>query len=224
MPATSTQRTARHQLVWLDASGWQAALATARPEHQHALQQWQHQRAPLVVRRHEPDARADQICLGLPLPPDAVSGNKLRIGLTAARQHIARIKPALPLHLALGVDMPWQPALLELASAAQPFGLQVYGSLAMQVLTGLPYLSARSDIDLLFHPRSVAQLEQCMEVLTQFAARLPLDGEIVFPGDQAVAWKEWQLARASQAKVLVKASHGVRLSDTASLLATLEQH
>lgn len=224
MPATSALRTARHQLVWLDASGWQAALAGASPEHCDALQQWQQRQAPLVVRRHEPDARADQICLGLPLPPDASSGHKLRIALKAERRHIARIKPALPLHLALGVITPWQDSLSEFIRAAQPFELQVYGSLAMQVLTGLPYLSDSSDIDLLFHPRSAAQLEQCLTLLGDYADRLPLDGEIIFPGDQAVAWKEWRQAQAHQAKVLVKASAGVRLCDPASLLSTLEQH
>jgi len=224
MPTTSALRTARHQLVWLDASGWEAALSGAGPEHRDALQQWQRRQAPLVVRRHEPDARPSQICLGLPMPPDARSGQKLRIALKAERQHIARIKPALPLHLALGTAMPWQDSLLDLARAAQPFGLQVYGSLAMQVLTGLPYLSDSSDIDLLFHPRSAAQLAQCLALLAEYAGCLPLDGEIIFPDDQAVAWKEWRQARANQAKVLVKASAAVRLCDTASLLATLEQH
>lgn len=214
---------ARHQLVWLDASGWQEVLAAASPAHRPALQQWQQRQAPLVVRRHEPDAPADQICLGLPLPPDAISGNKLRIGLKVQRTHIARIKPALPLHLALAVQQPWHDALIEFAGAARPFALQVYGSLAMQVLTGLPYLSANSDIDLLFHPRSASQLEQGLALLAEYAQRLPLDGEIVFPEDQAVAWKEWRLARSTQAKVLVKSGASVRLCDTASLLATLEQ-
>lgn len=214
---------ARHQLVWLDASGWQQALAAALPEHRPALQQWQQRQAPLVVRRHEPDARADQICLGLPLPPDAASGHKLRIGLKVQRTHIARIQPALPLHLALAVPQPWHDALLEFVHAARPFELQVYGSLAMQVLTGLPYLSASSDIDLLFHPRSASQLEQGLALLADHAQRLPLDGEIIFPDAQAVAWKEWRLARSTQAKVLVKSGAAVRLCDSASLLATLEQ-
>lgn len=218
---------ARHQLVWLDASGWRAALAAALPEHRPALQQWQQRQAPLVVRRREPDARADQICLGLPLPPDAASGHKLRIGLTVQRAHIARIKPALPLHLALAAPQPWQSlwhdALLEFVHAARPFELQVYGSLAMQVLTGLPYLSASSDIDLLFHPHSASQLEQGLALLADYAQRLPLDGEIIFPDDQAVAWKEWRLACSTQAKVLVKSGAAVRLCDSASLIATLEQ-
>ncbi|MYM39321.1 malonate decarboxylase holo-[acyl-carrier-protein] synthase [Duganella qianjiadongensis] len=224
MPAASALRTARHQLVWLDASGWQAALAGASPEHRDALLLWQQRQAPLVVRRHEPDARPSQICLGLPMPPDAISGHKLRIALKAERRHIAHIKPALPLHLTLGIVTPWQDSLAEFAHAAQPFGLQVYGSMAMQVLTGLPYLSDSSDIDLLFHPRSARQLEQYLTLLTAYAGCLPLDGEIIFPGDQAVAWKEWRQAQTSQAKVLVKTGAGVRLSDTASLLATLEQH
>jgi len=99
----------------------------------------------------------------------------------------------------------------------------VYGSLAMQAMTGLPYLTASSDIDLLCHPQHVTQLHQGLALFGEFADRLPLDGEIIFPGDQAVAWKEWRQAQTHPAKVLVKSSHAVHLCEPAALLATLEQ-
>lgn len=222
MPA-SALRTVRHQLVWLNDAGWQAAIAAAPAAHQAPLRDWQSRKAPMVVRRHEAGARTDELCLGLPLPPDPVSGNKLRIALKVARQHIDRIKPALPLHLALAVEAPWRTTLIALQQAAQHLNLQVYGSLAMQAMTGLPYLTASSDIDLLFHPVDAAQLHEGLALLGAYADRLPLDGEIIFPGDQAVAWKEWRQALSHPAKVLVKASHAVQLCDPAALLATLEQ-
>jgi phosphoribosyl-dephospho-CoA transferase len=61
-----------------------------------------------------------------------------------------------------------------------------------------------------------------MAVLTRHAAHLPLDGEIVFPGGQAVSWQEWRMAIANPSKVLVKELDSVRLAETASLLALLE--
>ncbi len=221
--ATSALRTIRHQLVWLNDAGWQATIAAAPVAHQAPLRDWQRRKAPLVVRRHEPGARADELCLGLPLPPDPVSGNKLRIALKVRREHIEAIKPALPLHLALAVEAPWRTTLIALQKAAQRFQFQVYGSLAMQAMTGLPYLSASSDIDLLFHPADATQLNEGLALLGEFAASLPLDGEIIFPGDQAVAWKEWRHALAHPAKVLVKTGNAVQLCDPADLLATLEQ-
>jgi phosphoribosyl-dephospho-CoA transferase len=47
---------------------------------------------------------------------------------------------------------------------------------------------------------------------------LPLDGEIVFPSGDAVAWKEW----AGAERVLVKRASAVRLAPVAELLSTLE--
>jgi phosphoribosyl-dephospho-CoA transferase len=76
-------------------------------------------------------------------------------------------------------------------------------------------------VDVLFHPASRLQLEEGVALLVRHAERLPLDGEIVFPGGAAVSWKEWQMAMTHPAKVLVKDLQSVRLVDTASLLATL---
>ena len=92
----------------------------------------------------------------------------------------------------------------------------------MQALTGLLYVTPASDIDLLFHPTCRRQLDDGVALLARHAEELPLDGEIVFPGGQAVSWKEWRMAIANPAKVIVKELHGVRLVDTASLLSTLE--
>jgi phosphoribosyl-dephospho-CoA transferase len=58
--------------------------------------------------------------------------------------------------------------------------------------------------------------------LERHTRHVPLDGEIVFPGGAAVSWKEWQMAMRHPAKVMVKELHTVRLTNTASLLATLD--
>lgn len=211
----------RHSLVWLTAAGWQAAIAAARPEHAAALAQWQSNDWPAIVRRFDAaaDAAASDICLGVPLPPDA-AGVKVRIALRVPSSHIARTSAALELRSALMAAGPWRDELAAL-SAAVPT-LRVFGSLAMQTLTGLQYLSPSSDVDLLFHPASCRQLETVIALLARHSEHLPLDGEVVFPGGAAVSWKEWQAAITHPAKVLVKELRAVRLADTASLLATLE--
>lgn len=222
----------RHSLVWLTAAGWEAAIAAARPEHAAALAQWQSNDWPAIVRRFDAipkdadaadaaaaDAAASDICLGVPLPPDA-AGVKVRIALRVPSSHIARTSAALELRSALMAAGPWRDELAAL-SAAVPT-LRVFGSLAMQTLTGLQYLSPSSDVDLLFHPASRRQLETVIALLARYSEHLPLDGEVVFPGGAAVSWKEWQAAITHPAKVLVKELRAVRLADTASLLAVLE--
>ncbi|MYM34650.1 malonate decarboxylase holo-[acyl-carrier-protein] synthase [Duganella sp. FT94W] len=211
----------RHALVWLTAAGWDAAIAAARPEHASALTQWRQHDWPAVVRRHDSDAAAMAyaVCLGVPLPPDA-AGIKVRIPLRVASSHIARTSPPLELRSTLTTAGAWRDELTSLCDAAP--GLRVFGSLAMQTLTGLPYVSPTSDVDLLFHPTSRQQLAEIMALLARHADSLPLDGEVVFPGGAAVSWKEWRMAITHPAKVMVKELRSVRLADTESLLAMLE--
>ena len=64
--------------------------------------------------------------------------------------------------------------------------LRVFGSLAWQALSGLPYLTPQSDIDLIWHPRSLAQLQQGIALLAswELASGLRADGEVLFGGGQ----------------------------------------
>lgn len=217
----------RHDLVWLTAAGWEAAR-TATPAHDAALLCWQEADRPLVVRRRDAGMADGEISLGLPLPPDAASGEKLRIGLRAREANVARHTPPLTMAAAIGrLHDGWQPApdwralLQALERDAAGMALHVYGSLAMQALTGLPYLRPGSDIDLLFYPADAAQLHAGLALLARHAASLPLDGEMVFPSADAVAWKEWLQAGRSGSRVLVKTANTVRLDHPDALLATL---
>lgn len=203
----------RHDLVWLTPRGWDAALARALPGQQAALEQWQRQGWPVVVRRDETGAAPGAVSLGLALPPDA-DGVKRRIALHALASDVAESAPALPLlDAAAAAPAHWRPALDMLAQALP---LRAFGSLALQAITGQSYLTAKSDIDLLFHPTSRSMLDSGLAKMS--ACPLPLDGEIVFPSGEAVAWKEWTGAE----RVLVKSVASVRLAPVAELLATME--
>jgi phosphoribosyl-dephospho-CoA transferase len=211
----------RHTLVWLTENGWRTAIAAAQPVHQAPMTQWASHDWPLVVRRADPDAASDEISLGLPLPPDAVTGAKVRIPLRACVTDIGKTTHAVLLRSAIASSGAWRDRLAALCDEDEALELRVFGSLAMQALTGLRYVSATSDVDVLFHPASRQQLVDGVALLARHAEQLPLDGEIVFPGGAAVSWKEWRMAATHPAKVLVKELRSVRLADTASLLATL---
>ncbi|HEX8403356.1 MAG TPA: malonate decarboxylase holo-[acyl-carrier-protein] synthase [Duganella sp.] len=223
MPPADPRHIERHMLAWLSAEGWAAAQATTEPQHKAAFKLWQAQDWPVIVRRTDVDAATDQICLGLPLPPDEDTGEKVRIALRAHVGHIKKVASALELAAVLrSSESPWRAPLAALERDAAGMHLRVYGSMAMQTITELPYVSPTSDVDILFHPGSRRQLEDGVSILSRHATLLPLDGEIVFPGGAAVSWKEWRMAIANPAKVMVKELHSVRLADTDALLSLLE--
>lgn len=216
----------RHSLVWLSAGGWQRAAQTVAADSRATLVRWQQEDWPLVLRRREADTPQDELCLGLALPPDG-NGDKLRIPLQAQLADVARVEQPLTLRQALA-HMPsgWSGPLRAFAGDCLHSGiaLQLYGSWAWQILTQQNYVTASSDIDLLFTPRRAPEFARGMALLAQHAARLPLDGEVIFPDGRAVAWKEcWQALQAdSPARVLVKTEATVQLSTLASLVASLE--
>jgi len=101
----------------------------------------------------------------------------------------------------------WGAAALALDAALQQVDVQarVYGSYAWQHLTGLDYVHPDSDIDLTLPVRNLAHACQAFAPLAQ--AQLPqrLDGEFVFAGGLAVAWRELQqLITGQVTQVLVK--------------------
>jgi phosphoribosyl-dephospho-CoA transferase len=112
--------------------------------------------------------------------------------------------------------------------------VRVYGSYGWQFLTGMPYVRAGSDLDLSVHAPDLHAALQALDWLAQTvalgevgsggrapSARLPLrvDGEIVFPQGQALAWRELQqLRQGAVAQALVKDRHSLRLLDWPALV------
>ncbi|MFZ6874904.1 malonate decarboxylase holo-[acyl-carrier-protein] synthase [Undibacterium sp. Di27W] len=216
----------RHDLVWLADEAWLAVLQSfGAPD---LLRQWQQEEWPAVVTRRHPDTAEDEVCIGFPLPPQ--NGNKPRFAARVKTEHIAIHQSALSLHTVTVIVPPaWQAGLQSLHQQALMAGikLRVYGSVAMQFLTGQDYLNATSDIDILFRPYHQAQLRAGLALLQELQ-NLPIDGEIIFPGEAAVAWKEWiQPAYAghdfNQQRVMVKDMHGVSLRTRQSLLDLLSE-
>jgi phosphoribosyl-dephospho-CoA transferase len=182
----------RHDLVWLTPQGWDSALRGLAGAQHDLAEVWRTRSLPAVVRRLEPGTAPGLLCLGIPAPPDPHSGQKVRLGFAAERGHVATVRPALALDDA-EAPAAWQAGLATLRLGLRAAGVdcRVFGSLAMQTLTGDRYLGAGSDVDLLLRPANVAQLDAGLALVARHAQSLPLDGEIEFPSGHAVSWKEW---------------------------------
>ncbi|MGJ9416723.1 malonate decarboxylase holo-[acyl-carrier-protein] synthase [Massilia sp. CMS3.1] len=211
----------RHELVWLSARGWERACAAAPPASRAAIACWGAAGWPAVVTRRPASLEAGQVALGIALPPRP-DGSKPRIGVHADAADIVRTHAPMRLgHAIPTAPGPWRTALASLDDEAGRAGLalRVYGSLAFQALTGQPYVSATSDIDLLLHPATPAEYQRALALLARHTQALPLDGELAFAGGYAVAWKELAACPHGQARVLAKSLHGVSLVTIDALLA-----
>lgn len=217
----------RHGLAWLNAAGWDEAFARVAEAHRFALQRWRQHDWPTVIRRRDADCGVEDICLGIALPPDA-DGVKLRVPLQVALHGVREMRAPLAISDVIEQAGPqWRDALRDMhhETIAQALSVRVYGSLALQALTGQAYLRPASDIDIVFRPHDRLQLAQGMSLLKRHAARLPLDGEVMFPTGHAVSWKEWSQAYDGiDNRVLVKHDVGVALQRVGDLFAGLEAY
>lgn len=214
----------RHDLVWLTPRGWERAFNGAALGARDAIAGWGRAGWPAVVTRAHAELGLAQVALGIALPPRPADGGKPRIALSCAAADIDRSGPALALADAVeAAPSGWRKALaaLDEEAADAGLGLRVYGSLAFQAFTGQAYVTASSDIDLLLHPATALDYRHAIDLLVRHARMLPLDGEIVFGGGRAVAWRELACAQHGQARVLAKSLQGIALVTLDRLLASL---
>lgn len=195
----------RHAMVKPSTAAWPAVMARHPELAQRSItEDWARAGRPLVVRRRGCGDPAGVIPLGLPLPP---LYGKLRIAVGLAPNEIIEdAPPPLLAETAAAAPRRWQETidrLLRLCPATRTFG-----SLAWQHLTGLPYLSDTSDLDLLWPLSSARQANTLAPEIARIARQAPikLDGEIVGPAG-GVQWRE--LIGDADGEVLVKGSAAV---------------
>ena len=207
-------------------------LATLRPEAplepvleqpsgalQHALAHWVSQQQPLVVTRQP--AEGAHVLLAVTL---CLHDQRRRYCGRVHPQDILRVTPPLSIRHCLD-RLPHDQARvleqLEVTLSTHAIRAGVYGSLSWEALSGQRYRHAHSDIDLICDVNTPAQAVICLEALHATAHQLscPLDGEIRFPDQRAVAWKEWAAAqhKASPRQVLVKGNRTVELCPVGAL-------
>lgn len=202
----------RNQLVWLDPLAWDQIEARHwDAQAQAILAHWRAQRLPLVVCRQRPETLSDQLCVGLPAPQQ---WSRRRLALTVRLDHLV-VREEFPALLQVAQAHQWRAAGLGLSAALAALGVQarVYGSYGWQWLTGLAYLHEASDLDLSMAVNSLEVASQVIQQLSSTALDCRIDGEIVFPQGQAIAWRELQqLLQGKTSQVLVKDRHTLRLA------------
>ena len=173
---------------------------------------------PAVVRRRLPGEAADGVPAAVPLPP-ALGKRRVAFSFPAGAG-LTRLPPVLLRDAAPFAPAAWGATIDELlaigAAVASP--PRVFGALLWQHQTGLAYLSATSDIDLLWAPRDAPTTRHLLDRLRALEERSPvrLDGEVECPDGAGVAWRE--LADAPPGgEVLAKTLGGVELRSTARL-------
>ncbi|MGU3391506.1 malonate decarboxylase holo-[acyl-carrier-protein] synthase [Sphingomonas sp. M1A8_2b] len=205
----------RHRLVYLDPARWGEILA-AYPTLQAMpiVADWVAAGYPMIARRPICDDVAGLVPLGLPLPP---SLGKQRLAVAVPPEAIlSDAPPPLLADTARGAPIAWQETIAALI-ALDP-DTRCFGSLAWAHLTGLPYLSETSDLDLVWRVSTADAAARLAAALARIDADAPmrLDGEIVTPTGLAVQWRE--LASAAP-EMLVKAVDGNRMIARTELFA-----
>lgn len=204
----------RHQLALLTEAGWRGVLDGAwDAQAQDWLGHWARQDLPLVVTRQLPQV-GHVVCLGLPAPG---RWDRRRIALAVPRTGIARFGDfPEALQLMRLLPAPHRVAWRALCAALSGCGVtpRVHGSHGWQWLTGLDHLRAGSDIDLCIPVDGPAHADAVVAVLQSWPEDAPrLDGELMLPNGDAVAWREWCQWRAGRTpSVLVKRLDGVALA------------
>ncbi|WP_418648159.1 malonate decarboxylase holo-[acyl-carrier-protein] synthase [Thauera butanivorans] len=203
----------RHDRAWLHASAaFRSDCAPADGFHWQQVREWIRRGRPLVVPRQA--ASAAVVSLGLVLP--AHCGGK-RLSIQVERKGISAIFPPMPLAKCLpAVSGHDRSHLARLDEAMHGAGVRVgvYGSMAWELASGETYRHEDSDLDLICDLAERSQAGTVLAALQKAAAGLsfPLDGEIRFPGGQAVAWRELLAARNKPgADVLTKGDEEIAL-------------
>lgn len=172
-------------------------------------------------------------------PKAPLPAGSIQIGVSFPfREDGVRVRSAvtLPCGGVGAVHTPWEVAgriaagafpeadeLLELAELGRAHGIAVglFGSAALQALTGLPYMEPRSDIDAVVIARSTAGLRSFHAALAGFASRhdRSCDVEVATPGGLGIKLKELV---SDVTAVAGRGMDGVRLVDRRRVLDEID--
>jgi phosphoribosyl-dephospho-CoA transferase len=207
----------RHDLVRVEPRAWAAWLETRADLNglRHVCS-WAEAARPLIVRRLVPGETGDDIPLGLPLPP---ADGKRRLGLALPANALERVPPPSLADVAGDAPSQWLPTIGTLVALGRDHRIppRPFGSLLWQSMTGLTYLSASSDLDLLWPcPGAVpASLLDRLGAIAD-AAPMRIDGEILLSDGTGLHWRELRDA-PDGGSVLAKSVGGLAMVDVGPL-------
>jgi len=208
----------RNQLLCVDSAGW--ALIEAHDwdaQAQTIFSHWRSYQLPLVVCRQRAETQSNHVCMGLPSPQQ---WSRRRVALTVCLDHLTA-HAGFPTLAQVVQTNHWVSAVIELSDAIANLGAKahVYGSHGWQWLTGLTYLHEASDLDLSLSVNSWEMASQLVHCLVNTSIHCRVDGEIVFPQGQAIAWRElYQLIQGKTSHVMMKDRHSLKLLSQEELI------
>ncbi|OAV01594.1 MULTISPECIES: malonate decarboxylase holo-[acyl-carrier-protein] synthase [Moraxella] len=217
----------RHDLVHIANAAWVQPCADSLPDMAVAkFFALLGQGLPLTVTR-QPSCDDGRICLAMNV---LTHQGKYRVACHTPMTNITDISPPLPVMQAASLFDAWSAQQLgELVSRLQACGcaVHVYGSYAYQLLTGEPYVTPLSDVDLLFVLDDWRQLSAVMMQIADFRAVFErrIDGEmsVRLPDVAEVvqfSFNEYLTLTTNPAcaQIIIKSLHDVRLYHAAGLL------
>lgn len=202
----------RHDLVYMGSAGWRATLEAHADLAADALvARWPEMGWPTIRRRAFP-GEATGLALGLPLPPSA--GKKRLSFLVDAGYVVSVARPPSLRQVRACAPRKWWETLdrLDRVALRHSVEVRIFGSLAWQWLTGLDYITGRSDLDVLFEFRRETDVGRFVADVAAIEIEAPmrLDGELMRPDGAAVNWREFH---GGASELLVKSIESVILID-----------
>lgn len=189
----------RHDLVWISGAGREYVLAHRRrcvpPVSDGDLRELLCSSPPIpaIVSRQEP-AAAGLLCVGFSFPR-VIDGLRLRLASAVPLDCV--LKRETPFDLAAGdkTRLPRGAPLEALMEAGGRYHTRIgcFGSAALQLATGLPYLNHNSDLDVyLRHEGTWEELELFFQSLLAIEKRsgVKIDAEIEYLGQYGVKLRE----------------------------------
>ena len=175
------------------------------------VMRWSREGWPAIRRRGVP-GESSGLPLGVPLPPFAA---KKRLSFIIQGGDVAAMaRPPLLRVVCEAAPPSWQSTLNRLDELAARHAVQAraFGSLAWRMLTGLDYITGRSDVDLLLDIGREADLDSLTAGVAAIETGAPMriDGELMRDDGTAVNWREYH---SGAKQVLVKRIDGVSLLD-----------
>jgi phosphoribosyl-dephospho-CoA transferase len=178
------------------------------------LTEWVIRGFPVILRRASPNDMPDLVPAGIPLPP---KHGRQRVALLLPAAAIIAIRPAPRAEEVIAAaPSSWRETLIAAAQVpGADDGARVFGSLLWQSITGLPYITEKSDLDLLWScSNDPFPLASAILALEQ-RSPVRIDGEIVLPDGGGCHWRE--ILDTELPDVMVKTLTSVELRSKASL-------
>jgi phosphoribosyl-dephospho-CoA transferase len=207
----------RHRLAHLADETWAKILERDwDPAARDCLLHWRQHRLPLVITRQNPQDLLQGrplVCLGISAP---VNMQRQRIQVLVELDQILCFDefPLLD-EVVRSLPASLRPSLNVLAESLSDIHCRAraYGSHGWQRITGQQHVHGSSDLDIWIDVRDAEHADAIGDLLSAVGDQtLRLDGELVFPDDTAVAWREWRRWRLGECTgILEKSLFGARL-------------